>query len=45
MEAFKLKNYDDLLTVSQTQERIELINGDIVQRPMARSEHALAQAS
>jgi Uma2 family endonuclease len=44
MEALKFKTVDDLLLASQQHERIELINGEIVKRPMARSEHALAQA-
>ena len=44
MEALKLKTVDDLLLASQQGERIELINGEIVTRPMARSDHALAQA-
>lgn len=43
MEARKLENVDDLLRSDQ--ERIELINGEIVKRPMARSEHALIQSS
>ena len=43
MEARKLKTMDDLL--QSDDERVELINGDIVKRPMARSEHALIQSS
>lgn len=42
MEARKLKTYDDLATVPE--ERVELIDGEIVQRPMARSEHGLVQS-
>jgi Uma2 family endonuclease len=44
MEATKLQTVDDLLLASEHDERIELINGEIVKRPMARSEHAMAQA-
>ena len=43
MEATKLKNYDDLLLAKQKDERLELINGDITQRPMARYEHGALQ--
>lgn len=43
MEARKLKTVDDLLWSGD--ERVELINGEIVKRPMARSEHALIQSS
>lgn len=43
MEARKLKTYEDLL--ESDEERVELINGEIVKRPMARSEHALVQSS
>lgn len=43
MEARKLATVDDLLRFDQ--EQIELINGEIVKRPMARSEHALIQSS
>ena len=42
MEAHKLKTLDDL-AVSED-ERVELINGDIVQRPMARSDHGIVQS-
>ncbi|MFZ1389276.1 MAG: Uma2 family endonuclease [Thiolinea sp.] len=42
MEAQRLKTVDDLL--ASNEERIELINGEIVKRPMARSEHALVQS-
>ncbi|BBL74797.1 Uma2 family endonuclease [Methylomagnum ishizawai] len=42
MEAQRLNTVDDLLRFPE--ERVELINGEIVQRPMARSEHALVQA-
>jgi Uma2 family endonuclease len=43
LEAKKLKTVDDLLQFKD--ERVELINGEIVKRPMARSEHALIQSS
>ncbi len=39
----ELKTVDDLL--QSDDERVELINGEIVKRPMARSEHALIQSS
>ncbi|WP_242632925.1 hypothetical protein [Thiothrix fructosivorans] len=42
MEALKLKTVDDLLAASS--ERIELMNGELIKRPMARSEHALVQS-
>lgn len=42
MEATRLKTIDDLS--DSRDERIELIDGEIVRRPMARSEHALAQS-
>jgi len=42
VEAHQLKTVDDLL--SDPDERIELIDGAIVQRPMARSEHGIAQS-
>lgn len=42
MEARILKTLDDLLQSSD--ERVELIDGDIVKRPMARSDHALIQS-
>jgi len=41
MEALKLKTLDDLLRCPD--ERCELIGGEIVRRPMARSEHGRAQ--
>jgi len=43
LEARKLKTVDDLL--QSDDERVELINGEIVKRPMARSKHALIQSS
>lgn len=43
MEARRLKTVDDLL--QSDNERVELIDGEIVKRPMARSEHALIQSS
>ena len=42
MEAVKRKTVDDLLRADD--ERVELIDGEIVERPMARSEHALVQS-
>jgi|GEM_PF-6744802 len=41
MEAYKLKTRDDLS--ASPEERAELIDGEIVQRPMARSEHGLVR--
>ncbi len=43
MEAKKLKTMDDLLEYNG--DRVELINGEIIKRPMARAEHALLQSS
>lgn len=43
MEARKIKTVDDLL--QSDDEHVELIDGEIVKRPMARSEHALIQSS
>lgn len=43
MEAHKLKTLDDLLTCPD--ERMELLNGEIVQRPMARSGHSIVQGN
>ena len=43
MEAFKLKTLDDLLL--SPDERVELINGEIVRRPMARLEHGIVQGN
>lgn len=42
MEAKRFKTVDDL--VQSGEERIELIDGEIIRRPMARSEHALVQS-
>lgn len=44
MEALKLKTVDDLLQAGERDERIELIDGEIVKRPMARFGHSLAQS-
>lgn len=44
MEAVKLKTTDDLLTAMLEDERVELINGEIVKRPMARFSHGLVQS-
>ena len=41
MEALKLKTLDDLLL--SPDERVELIGGEIVRRPMARFAHGRAQ--
>ena len=41
MQALKLKNLDDLLL--SPDERVELIGGEIVRRPMARFAHGRAQ--
>ena len=43
MEATKLKTIDDL--AAWPDERVELIDGEIVKRPMARFEHGLAQSA
>ena len=39
MEALKLKDINDLEEAWLKDERLELINGEIVKRPMARLEH------
>ncbi|MEZ5534324.1 MAG: Uma2 family endonuclease [Thiolinea sp.] len=44
MEALKLQTVDDLEKASQHDDRIELVNGEIIKRPMACPEHALAQS-
>ena len=41
MEAYKLSTIADLL--ESHEERVELINGEIVRRPMARAEHGVVQ--
>ena len=43
MEALKLQTLNDLLACPQ--ERVELIGGEIVRRPMARFRHGLAQGN
>jgi len=43
MEAHQLKTLDDL--TASPDERVELINGEIVQRPMARSGHGIVQGN
>ena len=43
MKATKLKTIDDL--AAWPDERVELIDGEIVKRPMARFEHGLAQSA
>jgi hypothetical protein len=42
MEAHKLATIDDLLLATSMNERIELINGEIVKRPMARLSDEIA---
>ncbi|WP_020558799.1 Uma2 family endonuclease [Thiofilum flexile] len=44
MEARQLVTVADFLLATLKDERIELINGEIVKRPMARFNHALAQS-
>ncbi|MGE5155458.1 MAG: Uma2 family endonuclease [Bdellovibrio bacteriovorus] len=41
MEALKLQTIDDLL--ESPEERVELIDGEIVRRPMARADHGVVQ--
>jgi Uma2 family endonuclease len=43
VEAFKLKTLDDLL--ASPEERVELIDGEILRRPMARAEHGIVQGN
>jgi Uma2 family endonuclease len=43
MEALKLATLADLL--ADPEERVELIGGEIVRRPMARAEHGLVQSA
>lgn len=43
MKAKKLSTVEDLM--QSEDERVELIDGEIVKRPMSRSEHALIQSS
>jgi len=43
MEAKKLKTFDDLQAAWQEDERQELINGEIIKRPMSRYEHGAVQ--
>lgn len=43
MEARRLQTVDDLLTWPDD-ERVELIDGEIMKRPMARFEHGLVQS-
>jgi len=45
MAALKFKTFDNLLDAWKEDERLELINGEIVRRPMPRSEHGLVQAA
>jgi Uma2 family endonuclease len=41
MEALKLKTLDDL--IASPEERVELIDGEIVRRPMGRADHGVVQ--
>ncbi len=43
MEALKLQTVADL--IASPEERVELIDGEIVRRPMARIDHGMAQAN
>jgi Uma2 family endonuclease len=43
MEALRLQTVEDLILTED--ERVELIDGEIVRRPMARFEHGLAQSA
>lgn len=43
MEALKLQTVDDLIAAPD--EHVELIDGELVRRPMARFEHGLAQSA
>jgi Uma2 family endonuclease len=43
MEAIQLATVEDLL--AEPEERVELINGGIVRRPMARGEHGVVQGA
>lgn len=43
MEALKLQTVDDLMECPE--ERVELINGEVVRRPMARAEHGFVQGN
>jgi Uma2 family endonuclease len=43
VEALQLKTIDDLLT--SPEERVELIDGEIVRRPMARLKHGVVQGN
>ena len=43
MEAEKLKTFADLELALQESDRLELINGQIIKRPMARYEHGAVQ--
>lgn len=45
MEATKLKTIENLKAAWLEDERLELINGEIVKRPMARSEHGITQGN
>ncbi len=44
MEALKLKTFADLEQASLSEERIELMDGEIVKRPMPRFSHSMAQS-
>lgn len=45
MEAHRLQTIDDLYQAAQAELRVELINGEIIKRPMARFAHAMVQSS
>ncbi len=45
MEAHKLKTFADLEEALEKEERLELINGEIIRRPMARFEHGEVQGN
>jgi len=44
VQSHRLKTIDDLKEALKKDERIELINGEIIKRPMAREEHGVIQA-
>ena len=43
MEVLKLKTIKNLANACIEDERLELINGEIIKRPMARPKHGIAQ--
>jgi len=44
VEAHKLKTIDDLMEAQKSDERFELINGEIIKRPMASFDHSSIQS-